>query len=232
MRKVFVFFGFALLSASVLHAQQFGTFKDTRDRKVYTTVRIGKQVWMATNLDVAVFRNGDTIPQVKTAEEWIRAGQEGKPAWCYNENNPAIGLKFAKLYNWYAVADPRGLAPNGWHVSMKSDWEYLKSYLGEGDEWTAAWKLRSNKGWQVSKGSNTTGFSALPGGKRDETGKFESDFEEKDLLGYWGHWWNRTDYSTSDACFISLNGGAMDGGYIGFYTGSKIQGMAVRCVKD
>ena len=76
------------------------------DGNTYKTVTIGEQTWMAENLNVSKFRNGDEIPEAKTNEEWIKAGNEGKPAWCYYENIPANGEKYGKLYNWYAVTDP------------------------------------------------------------------------------------------------------------------------------
>lgn len=76
------------------------------------TVTIGTQVWRTKNLDVATFRNGDSIPQAKTNEEWEKAAENQQPAWCYYNNDPANGAKYGKLYNWYAVNDSRGLAPD------------------------------------------------------------------------------------------------------------------------
>ena len=80
------------------------------------TITIGTQVWMTKNLDVITFRNGDTIPQAKTVDEWEKAGENGHPAWCYYNNDPSNGAINGKLYNWYTVNDPRGLAPEGYHV--------------------------------------------------------------------------------------------------------------------
>lgn len=74
-------------------------------------VKIGDQIWMTQNLDVDKFRNGDPIPEVTKAEECNKTDDEGKPAWCYYNNDPANGKKYGKLYNWHAVNDPRGLAP-------------------------------------------------------------------------------------------------------------------------
>ena len=65
------------------------------------------------NLDVTTFRNLDRIMEAKTDEEWIKAGEQGIPAWCYYNNDPANNELFGKLYNWYAVNDKRGLAPEG-----------------------------------------------------------------------------------------------------------------------
>ena len=76
-------------------------------------VKIGNQTWMKKNLDVSKFRNGDIVPEVRSQEEWSNAALENKPAWCYYNNDQANGVKYGKLYNWYAVNDPRGLAPEG-----------------------------------------------------------------------------------------------------------------------
>jgi uncharacterized protein (TIGR02145 family) len=76
-------------------------------------VKIGKQVWMYENLNVDKFRNGDPIPEVKTREEWLKAGENKQPAWCYFENDPANGKKIGKIYNFYAVTDSRGISPKG-----------------------------------------------------------------------------------------------------------------------
>jgi len=94
------------------------------------TVTIGTQVWMTKNLDVSTFRNGDSIPQAKTDAEWKRAGEEGQPAWCYYDNDPKNGAKCGKLYNWYAVNDPRGLAPKDYHVPTDAEWTILTDFLG------------------------------------------------------------------------------------------------------
>lgn len=92
-------------------------------------VKIGEQVWMGANLNVEKFRNGDPIPQAKTKSEWIKASEDKKPAWCYYQNNPQNGVIYGKLYNWYAVNDPRGLAPKGWHIPTRNEWDELISTL-------------------------------------------------------------------------------------------------------
>ena len=98
------------------------------------TVTIGTQVWMTKNLDVAKFRNGDPIPEAKTDEEWEKAGENKQPAWCNYDNNPANGTKYGKLYNWHAVNDPRGLAPEGYHVPTDAEWTILENFLGSDAE--------------------------------------------------------------------------------------------------
>jgi uncharacterized protein (TIGR02145 family) len=76
-------------------------------------ITIGDQVWMAENLSVDTFRNGDPIPHAETDEQWVDASENGQPAWCYYDNDPANGKKYGKLYYWHAVNDPPGLAPEG-----------------------------------------------------------------------------------------------------------------------
>jgi hypothetical protein len=108
------------------------------------TVTIGTQVWMTKNLDVDKFRNGDPIPQARTGEEWEWACMNEIPAWCFYENNPENGIKYGRLYNVYAVNDPRGLAPQGWHIPSDSEWKILEDYLGNKD---TEKKLKSSTGW-------------------------------------------------------------------------------------
>jgi uncharacterized protein (TIGR02145 family) len=115
------------------------------------TVTIGAQVWTTKNLNVAIFRNGDPIPEAKTNEEWEAAGENKQPVWCYYENNAANGTKYGKLYNWYAVNDYRGLAPAGFHVPTDEEWTVLSTFLGGED--VAGKKLKSSSGWN----SYTTG---------------------------------------------------------------------------
>ncbi len=117
------------------------------------TVTIGNQVWMTKNLDVSTFRNGDPIPQAKTAAEWKAADENKQPAWCYYDNDPANGAKYGKLYNWYAVNDSRGLAPAGYHIPSDVEWKQLTDFLGS----EAGKKMKSKSGWKsyTSGGSKT-----------------------------------------------------------------------------
>jgi uncharacterized protein (TIGR02145 family) len=153
------------------------------------TVKIGQQVWMTKNLDVEKFRNGDLIPQAATDKEWIEAYKSEKPAWCYYDYNPKYGAKFGKLYNKYAVIDPRGLAPKGYHIPNGDEWRTLVHFLGIN---VAAKKMKSSSGWKEfdyapgnsagkpypSKGSgcgtNSSGFNAYPSGYRKYTGEFRN----------------------------------------------------------
>jgi uncharacterized protein (TIGR02145 family) len=160
------------------------------DQKTYSTVIIGTQEWTAENLNACTFRNGDLIPEAKTNEEWEEAGKEGKAAWCYYDNDPANGIKYGRLYNWYAVNDKRGLAPEGWHIATEDEWALLWNYLG-GDT-LAGEKMKNIRGWSMNgNGNNSSGFSALPGGNREQ-GKFT-------LSSEFGFFWSSTQASNTIA---------------------------------
>jgi uncharacterized protein (TIGR02145 family) len=148
-------------------------------------IRIGWQVWSTENLNVSKFRNGDDIPEAKTDEEWVMAGKKKQPAWCYYNNDTVNGKKYGKLYNWYAINDPRGLAPIGWHIPSDAEWTTLTNYLG-GEE-TAGAKMKSKSGWNnEGNGTNRSGFSGFPGGGRTQNGVFN-------YIGDIGFWWSSTE---------------------------------------
>ena len=148
-------------------------------------VTIEEQVWMAKNLNVVKFRNGDSIPEAKTDEEWEKAGDNGQPVWCYYNNDPLNGEKFGKLYNWYAVNDTRGLAPVGWKIPSDKDWKILTDYLG-GEE-IAGTKMKSKSGWKEDGNrTNESCFSATPLGMRFHLGMFSND-------SAYATWWTSTE---------------------------------------
>ena len=125
------------------------------------TVIIGTQTWTSENLDVIKFRNGDKIPQAKTAKEWETYGKVGEAAWCYGGFNKKGKEKCGKLYNWYAVNDPRGLAPVGFHIPDDSEWIQMFVYLG--GMIYAGGKMKSQEDWRDNgNGTNSSGFSAYP----------------------------------------------------------------------
>jgi uncharacterized protein (TIGR02145 family) len=183
-------------------------------------VTIGIQNWMSKNLDVSKFRNGEAIPLAKTNAEWKSAGQNQQPAWCYYENKTANGTTYGKLYNWYAVNDPRGLAPKGYHIPTDKEWTMLTDYLG-GDSIGA--KMKSTSGWEENgNGSNTSGFAGLPGGCRGTNGSFSN-------IGANGPWWSSSESSTVDAWSRYL--GSSDGS-VGRGDDFKHFGFSVRCLRD
>jgi uncharacterized protein (TIGR02145 family) len=135
-----------LVSTTINKVSSTNSIAKDADGKVYKTVVIGTQNWMAENLNTSKFRNGDPIPEAKTDEEWKKAKDNEQPAWCYYNNDSELGERCGKLYNWHAVIDPRGLAPNGWHISTKYDWTILCDYLG--GESFAGYKLKSKENIQ------------------------------------------------------------------------------------
>jgi uncharacterized protein (TIGR02145 family) len=193
--------------------------------KRYKTVKIGDQEWMAENLSVTLFRNGDTIPEAKTKEEWLAAATHGQPAWCYYGNNKKNGKTYGKLYNWYAVTDPRGLAPEGWQVPDKAAWTSMLFHL---DSPARAGKLlKSKKLWRdpfkkEHKGNNKSGFNALPAGKRTEEGNFR-------YIGTDAYFWTRTPASDKAAVFRKLSY-ISEAAYESNY--QKGEGYSVRCIKN
>ena len=110
-------------------------------------VKIGKQIWMTKNLDVSTYRNGEQIPQAKDAAQWKYAAENKISAWCYYEFNESNGKKYGKLYNWFAVSDSRGLAPNGYHIPSDAEWTILTDFLGGSD--IAGKKMKSKDGWKL-----------------------------------------------------------------------------------
>ena len=191
-------------------------------------VRIGTQVWMTKNLNVSRYRNGDPIPQVTNQTQWdnLTTG-----AWCYYNNNPANGTIYGKLYNWYAVNDPRGLAPQGWHVPSDTEWTILTNFLGgldmAGGKLKAIGTLEGGTGlWGVPnvEGTNTSGFTGLPGGFRYYNGPISFY-----LISTAGYWWSSSEYEISNAWsrYVDTNTSYTFEEHYG-----KLTGFSVRCVKN
>lgn len=189
------------------------------------SVQIGTQTWTTENLNTDTFRNGDAILYVNTKDAWQKAGVEKKPAYCYYEDDPSNMYTYGKLYNWYAVNDPRGLAPTGWHIPSDSDWTVLSNYLG-GKE-IAGKKMKSTTGWfKGGAGTNESKFNALPGSYRWPSGVFLE-------LGTTAQFWSSTEIDTGEF-------GVNPWQYSLSHTSDKLNrdfnnkenGMSVRLVKD
>jgi uncharacterized protein (TIGR02145 family) len=180
--------------------------------------RIFEQTWMQKNLDVVTYRNGDIIPQVADNDTWdnLTTG-----AWCYYDNDTA-NAKYGKLYNWYAVNDPRGLAPDGWHIPSKEEFIELVDSLG-GDV-VAGGKMKATVLWNSPNtgATNESGFTGLPGGLRSAGGICSS-------IGTAGYWWTTKEHDATTAVERSLNYDITD---CYMYFLEKSWGMSVRCVKN
>ena len=191
------------------------------NQKKYESIKIGDQIWMSENLDVDRFRNGDIIHEAKTKEDWKRAGQTGQSAWCYYENNEANGRRHGKLYNWHAVNDDRGLAPEGWHISTDKEWSILIDMLGGENE--AGKKIKSVEGWMDNgNGLNESNFTGLPSGYRDDLGYFYN-------IGTNGYWWSSTEFKSNRAWTRYLDS---QDSIAKRNSSSKVNGFSVRCLKD
>jgi uncharacterized protein (TIGR02145 family) len=197
----------------------------------YESVRIGSQEWMTRNLDVDRFRNGDLIPHIESNEEWKKAGENGQPAWCYYDNDPENGKKYGKLYNWYAVNDPRGLAPEGYQVPKDEEWSILEEFLGGKD--IAGHKMKSVEGWdaweveygkiQHGNGDNSSGLNGLPGGYREIDGSF---FDVRASADFW----SAAELDSSYAWYLFLYN--YSGDVDRSITYGKSGGASVRCLRD
>lgn len=180
-------------------------------------VAICNQVWQTRNLDVSTYRNGDPIPQVTDPAIWnsLTTG-----AWCYYNNDPVNGTIYGKLYNAYAVNDPRGLAPQGWHVPTEAEWTTLVDCLGGPNIAGGKMKAIGFDYWVSpnTAATNSSGFTALGAGKRNEIGTF-SEFNR------YAEWWSSPQ--TTYTLHLDHNSGAT----FNYYNLLK-RGESVRCVRD
>lgn len=187
-------------------------------------VRIGNKIWAAENLDVKTYRNGDIIPQIKNPKLWSKT-TEG--AWCYYKNKKSNGKKYGILYNWYAVNDPRGLAPEGWRVASAEDWDSLLMHFQTEEYYSMGLEvgnfLKSTVGWEENRnGKNLSGFNALPAGCMTGEGKFFN-------LGRAAYFWTSVHEDGINFECISLYylHNAVDRNFI-----SETNGFSVRCVRE
>ena len=189
------------------------------DGNTYNVVQIGAQLWTTENLTVSKYRNGDEIPQVNNYDEWnnLTTG-----AWCYYENSITNGAIYGKLYNWYALNDPRGLAPEGFKIPSDEEWNILINFLGGKDVAGGKMKPKGKKIWKNPNkdASNSSGFTGLPGG-----GRYNYD----QYLGYGGNWWTSTENSIEEAIEKKL---ATDNSAIHNSKREKCFGISVRCIKE
>ena len=197
-----------------------GTITDF-DGNIYRTIKIGNQWWMAENLKVTHYRNGDPIPNVTVSSTWTSLTTG---AYCYYDNNSSNLDIYGCLYNWYAVNDNRIIAPEGWHVPSDSEWTRLSEFLG--GEMVAGGRMKET-GTTYWKSPNTgatneSGFSALPGGARGDNGEFDAITEQ-------GIWWSSTEHDNEYIIHKNLFYDSEDLGD-GYW--KKESGFSVRCIRD
>ncbi|MBM3165083.1 MAG: fibrobacter succinogenes major paralogous domain-containing protein [Bacteroidetes bacterium] len=165
-----------LFSGFMLNAQQKIDF-----------VAIDTTWWSITNLNLTHFRNGDKLRNAKTREDWIECLQAGIPAYCVFRNDTSMARKYGLIYNWFAIADPRGLAPKNSRVANNGDFKKLVEHINQGifsypGKGVAGQRLRDSLGWDIGKlGANIYDFGILPGGYRNENGEFVGQGKETSL---------------------------------------------------
>ena len=199
----------------------FRTMTD-QDNKVYKIVKIGNQWWMAENLKVTCYRNGDPIPNVTDNAEWKGLSAS---AYCHYNNDITNDDDYGKLYNWFAVNDSRNIAPAGWHVPMDDEWQKLVDNLGGYEIAGGKLKETGTAHWDSPNtgATNESGFNARPGGTRiSSNGVFYG-------MGSFALYWSATEYDDYDAWYRSLNNGSDDcnRGY-----DYKLYGYSIRLVRD
>ena len=199
----------------------------------YATVLIGEQCWFAENLRSENYENGDAIPSGLSDGEWIDAssgavavfGEGSSGCDDYSPDGDACDeawslSEYGRLYNWYAVDDARDLCPIGWHVPTDGEWTVLTDHLGGAS--VAGGQMKTTYGWyNGGNGTNSSGFSLLPGGWRGYNGHFWN------AVGT-GMWWSSTP-DGSNAWYRRLS---FDGESVGRSRFGHRDGFSVRCVRD
>ena len=205
------------------------------DGNVYNTIAIGDQDWMKENLKVTRYRNGEPIPNVTDDDTWVGLTTG---AYCWINNDSVTGrtgayARHGALYNWYAVVDGRRICPTGWHVPTDAEWQVMEREIGmtfaeadgtvdRGENYGTM--LKDSTGWvNKGKGTNTTEFSALPGGLRFATsGEFFN-------VGIDACWWTATEEDSFNAWLRNMYTTLTS---IYRIPDSKNFGFSVRCVRD
>lgn len=197
-------------------------FSSGGSTKTYAEAKIGHQIWMAANLDVANFSNGDEIFQALSSEEWETALVDKNPCWCYADfkSNDVRGV--GKFYNWYAIHDDRGIAPEGWHVASEEEWYAMDEQLSRddyhviGNGWTSG-----DPENELLSSTDQLGFNALPVGMIYNGGYLPSTSVAA--------WWTSTD---SSAFVVNTSDGLNRYSYYHYEDEELESGLPVRCIKD
>ena len=191
------------------------------DGNFYPTILASSgQEWMTENLKVCRYSNGDSILHLEEALPWSTSSTG---AWTEYNNNPPNAEQFGKLYNGWAVEDPRNVCPSGWHVPSAAEWDELHAVNGGYSFGGGNLKKTGIDIWLAPNtgATNSSGFTALPGGRRLGGGDFQESFGS-------GYWWTATGNSstlTTRILYYSSNG-------VWIEDLSKQEGLSIRCVKD
>ena len=190
------------------------------DNNYYYSVTIGTQTWMLENLKTTRLRDGTAIQSATDNTAWKNLAS---PGYCWYDNNEAANKRlFGVLYNWYTVNTGK-LCPAGWHVPTNAEWITLTNYLG--GESVAGTKLKEtgSTNWgALNTGTNETGFTALPGGNRDDTGAFAGK-------GLYAQFWSMSTVLPTISYYAVLyhNSPSLVRG-----SNPNVFGLSVRCIRD
>ena len=206
------------------------------DGNIYNTVQIGNQCWTQSNLKVSKYRNGDSIPTGLNNSQW---NSTTSGAYAIYNNDPVNDGLYGKLYNHYAVTDSRGLCPTGWHVPSDGEWNVMVKYLDPNADTVCGGCWQSNiaggalkstamqptpGGWNPPNtgATNSSGFTALPGGFRNDDGDFTN-------MPNNGCWWSSSVLFGSLAWYRTL---FETNSFIPRHPNTPTHGVSVRCLKD
>jgi uncharacterized protein (TIGR02145 family) len=231
MNKSILLLALLAVPALKMHSQTVTDF----DGNVYHGITIGTQIWMIENLQTTHSRNGDPVTNITDNNQWFNLST---PAYCDYENNSGNSAIYGRIYNYFAVADSRNLAPDGWHVPSDAEWTILTDYLinngygYEGSGLDIGKSMASKSGWNSftlagttgndQSSNNASGFSALPGGGRFTSGGF---FD----VGTSVYWWSSTEASATSSWMRGIN---YDGSACGRGYKENVRGLSVRCISD
>jgi uncharacterized protein (TIGR02145 family) len=219
------------------------------DGNSYHVVRIGTQEWFIENLKTIRYRNGDIIGTTNPAtKKFGLFDLKPKYQWSYQGKEEYINT-FGRLYTWYAATDPRGIAPKGWRIPSKADFEKLIGFLQNNgyhfryEKHEIGKSMASKENWGKDRfglntlgqiGSfldlnNSSGFTAQPGGKRSESnllqaGQFYGIFED-------GYWWTSSEALNNNSESIAVELTCW-GANPQFNDHIKHNGFSIRCLRD
>ena len=182
-------------------------------------VKYNNQIWMVGNLAVTHFRNGEALIEAHSNEDWINAGKQGIPAFCRVNNSSNKQDVYGFLYNWHALNDPRGLAPKGWKIPSRGDFEILIKTIGgekRGDT------LKNHQGWALNNGNPTAHFQAMPAGTRGSDGEYKKE-------GYVSAFWTTTKDKPTESIALILTA---NNNLITLINAEVSRGLSVRCIEE
>lgn len=201
----------------------YGNVSDIEGNSYYTTV-IGTQEWMAENLRVAYYSNGDLVLYAEGVTSWDSFAVGAVGAWGHKDDNSQYEYPYGKWYNGYAATDSRNVCPIGWHVPNDADWTILIDYLGGLTIAGAKMKSTGTDYWTSPNiATDESGFSGLPGSAYDAYSYWEP-------IGNFGMWWSSTSVQP-----YGLNTIALSNNWAGMediFVTPMNEGCSIRCVRD